>query len=51
MPPKTKRMHLPDAPQRNEHSRGRPVASWREHHGWSAAPACAVSLRVRSAAC
>jgi len=26
-----------DAPARNEHSRGRRLASWREHHGWSAA--------------
>lgn len=27
----------PDAAPRNEHSRGRRVASWQEHHGWSAA--------------
>jgi len=26
-----------DAAPRNEHSRGRRVASWQEHHGWSAA--------------
>ena len=26
-----------EAPARNEHSRGRRLASWREHHGWSAA--------------
>lgn len=26
-----------DAPPRNEHSRGRRLASWQEHHGWSAA--------------
>ncbi|MGB3498068.1 permease-like cell division protein FtsX [Rhodanobacter lindaniclasticus] len=26
-----------DSPARNEHSRGRRFASWREHHGWSAA--------------
>ena len=26
-----------DTPARNEHSRGRRFASWREHHGWSAA--------------
>jgi cell division transport system permease protein len=25
-----------EAPARNEHSRGRRLASWREHHGWSA---------------
>ena len=27
----------PEAAPRNEHSRGRRVASWQEHHGWSAA--------------
>ncbi|MBB6188933.1 permease-like cell division protein FtsX [Rhodanobacter sp. MP7CTX1] len=27
----------PEALPRNEHSRGRRVASWQEHHGWSAA--------------
>lgn len=27
----------PEAPPRNEHSHGRRVASWQEHHGWSAA--------------
>ena len=27
----------PDAPPRNEHTRGRRLGSWREHHGWSAA--------------
>ena len=26
-----------EAPARNEHSRGRRLASWQEHHGWSAA--------------
>ena len=26
----------PAAPARSERSHGRPVASWREHHGWSA---------------
>jgi cell division transport system permease protein len=26
-----------ETPPRNHHSRGRRVASWREHHGWSAA--------------
>ena len=26
-----------ESPPRNHHSRGRRVASWREHHGWSAA--------------
>ena len=27
----------PEAPGRNEHRRGRRLASWQEHHGWSAA--------------
>jgi cell division transport system permease protein len=27
----------PEAGERSRHSRARPVASWREHHGWSAA--------------
>ncbi|MEO8810708.1 MAG: permease-like cell division protein FtsX [Rhodanobacter sp.] len=26
-----------EAPARNEHTRGRRLASWQEHHGWSAA--------------
>lgn len=34
MPPETPHA---EAPARNEHSRGRRLASWQEHHGWSAA--------------
>jgi cell division transport system permease protein len=33
----TARAATPDAPPRNEHTRGRRLGSWREHHGWSAA--------------
>ena len=29
-------MPVSEAPLRNEHSRGRRFAGWREHHGWSA---------------
>lgn len=33
----TARAATPDALPRNEHTRGRRLGSWREHHGWSAA--------------
>lgn len=33
----TKQAAPGEAPARNEHSRGRRLASWQEHHGWSAA--------------
>ncbi len=37
MPPETIRASTVDAPPRNGHSQSRRLASWREHHGWSAA--------------
>jgi cell division transport system permease protein len=38
MPPETVRASsAADAPPRNGHSQSRRLASWREHHGWSAA--------------
>jgi cell division transport system permease protein len=37
MPPETIHAPAPDVPPRNEHSRGRRLGSWQEHHGWSAA--------------
>ena len=41
MPPEdihaTVRTSASDAPPRNEHSHGRRLGSWQEHHGWSAA--------------
>jgi cell division transport system permease protein len=36
-PVDTPRAESPEAAERSRHSRARPVASWREHHGWSAA--------------
>ena len=36
-PPEAIHASAPDAPPRNEHTRGRRLGSWREHHGWSAA--------------
>jgi cell division transport system permease protein len=37
MSPETTHASTPEAPLRNVHSHGRRVASWQEHHGWSAA--------------
>ncbi len=37
MPPENHTAPPSDASMRNEHSHGRRVASWQEHHGWSAA--------------
>ncbi|OOG59480.1 permease-like cell division protein FtsX [Rhodanobacter sp. C03] len=36
-PPEASHTTTPDAPPRNEHTRGRRLGNWREHHGWSAA--------------
>ncbi|GGY28992.1 cell division protein FtsX [Rhodanobacter panaciterrae] len=36
-PPEILHTTTPDAPPRNEHTRGRRLGNWREHHGWSAA--------------
>ena len=37
MAPETPQAAASDTATRNEHSHGRRVAGWREHHGWSAA--------------